>query len=37
MKRFTTALLSSLQGLTLDPEDQIGKQIMARVSDQISI
>jgi len=31
MKRFTAALLSSLQGLTLDPEDQIGKQIMARV------
>jgi Lon protease-like protein len=30
MKRFTAALLSSLQGLTLDPEDQIGKQIMAR-------
>ena len=31
MKRHTAALLSSLQGLTLDPEDRIGKQIVARV------
>ncbi|CAF1478208.1 unnamed protein product [Rotaria magnacalcarata] len=30
MKHFTPALLSSLQGLSIDPEDQIGKQIMAR-------
>ncbi|CAF3259069.1 unnamed protein product [Rotaria socialis] len=30
MKHFTPALLSSLQGLLIDPEDQIGKQIMAR-------
>jgi len=30
MKRFTAALLSSLQGLTLDPDDQMGKQIMSR-------
>ncbi|CAF4266153.1 unnamed protein product, partial [Adineta steineri] len=30
MKCFTPALLSSLQGLTIDPDDQIGKQIMAR-------
>ncbi|CAF1174709.1 unnamed protein product [Adineta steineri] len=30
MKCFTPALLSSLQGLTLDPDDQRGKQIMAR-------
>jgi hypothetical protein len=38
MKRFTTALLSSLQGLTLNPDDQIGKQIMARVYyNQLSI
>jgi len=37
MKRFTAALLSSLQGLTLDPEDQIGKQIMSRVINQILI
>ena len=35
MKHFTKALLSSFQGLTLNPEDQIGKQIMARVSDNI--
>ena len=32
MKHFTAALLSSLQGLTLDPENRIGKQIMARVN-----
>ena len=32
MKRFTAALLSSLQGLTLDPENRIGKQIMAQVN-----
>jgi hypothetical protein len=31
-KHFTPALLSSLQGLTLDPEDKTGKEIMARVS-----
>lgn len=31
MQRFTAALLSSLQGLTLDPEDQSGKRIMAQV------
>lgn len=35
MKRFTSALLSSLQGLTFNPEDQIGKQIMARVINYI--
>jgi hypothetical protein len=37
MKRFSAALLSSLQGLTLDPEDQLGKQIMARVDKPIRI
>ena len=31
MKHFNAALLSSLQGLALDPEDLIGKQLMARV------
>ncbi|CAF4043196.1 unnamed protein product, partial [Rotaria sp. Silwood2] len=30
MKRCTAALLSSLQGLSIDPEDHIGKRIMAR-------
>ena len=35
MKRSTAALLSSLQGLVLDPEDPIGRQIMARVSRRI--
>ncbi|CAF1064025.1 unnamed protein product [Rotaria sordida] len=30
MKRCTAALLSSLQGLSIDPDDHIGKRIMAR-------
>lgn len=34
MKSFTMALLSSLQGLSIDPEDPIGKRIMARVSEK---
>ncbi|CAF0875741.1 unnamed protein product [Adineta ricciae] len=29
-KRFTSALLSSLHGLTIDPDDQTGKQLMAQ-------
>lgn len=31
MKHLNVALVSSLQGLALDPEDPIGKQLMARV------
>ncbi|CAF1599043.1 unnamed protein product, partial [Didymodactylos carnosus] len=30
MKRYTTALLSSLMALTFDPEDPVGKTIMAK-------
>jgi hypothetical protein len=32
MKHFPAAVTSSLKALTIDPEDPIAKQIMARVS-----
>jgi hypothetical protein len=32
MNHFAAALMSSLKALVIDPEDPIGKQIMARVS-----
>ena len=31
MRQLTAALLSSLQGLALDPEDPVGKHLMAQV------
>ena len=34
MKRYTAALVSAMQGSTLDPEDRVGKKIMARVRSQ---
>jgi hypothetical protein len=32
MNHFTSALMSSLRALVIDPEDQAGKRIMAQVS-----